>query len=103
MTKWADYLISGVRFDVEKNHVEYLEVREDLETRISSPSITPRIVVVQNIEKGTSYLTIFKTAVDPNSYVKGQEVRLLKIGAQKYLRSDGEQTAKDGLDNLPLC
>lgn len=100
MAKWADFLISGVKFNDLRTHIESLEVREDLGETVGSPNMIARLKVVENIEKGITYMTIFRNSTT-NKWDAGQEVRIIVVDNQKYLRTDRDKTPKDNLDNLP--
>lgn len=104
MTKWADFLISGVRFNAEETHIDEVEVHRDLGETIEDATATVhRLTVVKNIENKITYITISKSKTDPKSWVKGQEVGVFPYDGNKYLRTYKDGTPTDNLDNLPRC
>lgn len=99
-TKWADYLISGVRYNEPKTHIVAVEVHKDLVNSIDTAvQIVPKHTIVQNIEKGITYMTITKDASNPNKWTKGQVVHV--ITGPKYIRTDEDARTKDNLASLP--
>jgi hypothetical protein len=102
MVKWADYLISKVKYNEPKTHIVSVEVHKDLGGTVENAiQIVPRLTVVQNIDNGLSYMTIFKDTSNPNQWNKGQVVHVITVNGQKYIRTDEDATTKDNLDRLP--
>ena len=99
MDKWADFLISAVRYSADDTHIERVRVHEDLGDKVSgSPTESLRTEVVKNIKNGKTYVTIFKSQAGWN---KGQDVHIIKVGNEEFIRTDKNQTARDNLENLP--
>ncbi len=99
MAKWADYCISAVSYNnSKKTHIEKVKVHEDKEKTIGTSSEWSRTKVVSTIEKGKTFVTIFKKA---DGWNKGEDVRIVKINGTKYIRTDSNKTASDNLRNLP--
>ena len=99
MAKWADLLISAVRYSADETHIEMVRVHEDLGENVGSPKVSSRTDVVNNIKSGLTYLTILKTA--EGNWRKGQEVHTIKVGNEEFIRTDKNSVAKDNLENLP--
>jgi len=99
MAKWADYLISGVRYNAKRTHIEMVKVHKDLGDTVGPAQETPRSTVVANIQNGSSYMTIFKGA--NGNWKKGQDVRIIKVGNEEFIRTDANAIASDNLENLP--
>jgi len=51
--KWADFLISAVRYDADKTHIERVRVHEDLGEKVGSPKELPRVDVVKTSKVGS--------------------------------------------------
>jgi len=99
-TKWADYIISGVRYNEPKTHIVSVEVHKDLGDSIDTAvQIVPKVTVIQNIDNGITYMTITKDASNPNKWTKGQIVRV--VAGPKYIRTDEDARTKDNLSSLP--
>ncbi len=99
MAKWADLLISAVRYNAQETHIERVEVREDLDDKVSAASESSRADVIKNIKSGKTYATI--TKAKDGGWLKGQDVHIIQVGAEDFIRTDENKTAKDNLENLP--
>ena len=99
-TKWADYLITAVKYNEPKTHIVSVEVHKDLGGSIDAEAqIIPKVTVIQNIEKGIKYMTITKEASNPKKWTKGQVVHV--VAGPKYIRTDEDARTKDNLSSLP--
>jgi len=99
MAKWADLLISAVRYSADETHIEKVRVHEDLGEQVGSPKISSRTDVVSNIKNRLTYMTIVKNA--KGNWRKGQEVHTIRVGNEEFIRTDKNSVAKDNLENLP--
>jgi hypothetical protein len=99
MTKWADYGISGVRYDSTHTRIMQVKVHLDGGDTIGAASIISRTDVVNAINRGTSYVTIVKNG--NGQWTKGEDVRKVTINGADYIRTDNNRTARDNLENLP--
>jgi len=97
MEKWADFLISAVRYSADGTHIEKVRVHEDKGDTVGSPSESLRTEVVNNIKNGKTYVTIFK---EQDKWKKGQDVHIIKVGNEEFIRTDKNQIARDNLENL---
>lgn len=99
MSKWADYLISAVRYDPTHNYISDLMVRQDSEDSVGPSSIWTRNQVVSSIERGYTFVSIYKRR--DGKWYKGEDVRVIEIDGVKYLRTDSNHTKQDNLGELP--
>lgn len=100
MEKWADYLISAVRYDSEHSHIEKVRVREDKGAKVGSSVFeSSRQEVIENIKSNKTYITIFEG--QNNNWKKGEEVHIIVVGETEYIRTDQNQEECDNLENLP--
>ena len=99
MVKWADFLISAVRYSADETHIETVRVHKDLGESVGSAKVSSRIDVVNNIKSGLAYLTILKSA--DGDWRKGQEVHIIEVGNEEFIRTDKNSVARDNLENLP--
>jgi hypothetical protein len=97
--KWADYLVSAVRTHPNQNRIESLEVHSDFGNMVSETALLSREDVIANIKKGVTYSTVFRTAM--GKWRKGEDVHLLTINGEDYLRTDTENTPQDQFDDVP--
>jgi hypothetical protein len=97
--KWADYLISAVRYNAAGTHIDKVRVHEDKGETVGSPAIWARSAVVTNLEAGNTFMTIVKNA--EGRWNSGAEVGIVTVRGTKYIRTDADATAEDNLGNLP--
>jgi hypothetical protein len=98
--RWADYLISAVRFNAADTHIDRVRLHRDNGDTVGEPQDASRATVVQALERGTTFITMFWNAID-NNWKKGAEVRTVTVDGVKYIRTDADRTKKDNLDRLP--
>jgi hypothetical protein len=98
MAKWADFLISAVRYSADGTHIERVRVHEDLGDKVGSAKESSRTEVVENIKSGKSYITILK---GQKGWKKGQDVHIITVQNKEFIRTDKNQIASDNLENLP--
>lgn len=100
MEKWADFLISAVRYNTDHTHIEYLVIQADNgDTVAIPPYIESRRQIVGNIKKKLSYLTITRTK--EGKWKQGQKVIIVKINEVEYIKTVENKTEDDNLENLP--
>lgn len=99
MEKWADYLISRVKYNMDKNHIYSVEVREDLGNNVGDPQIQKRLWVVSELESKKTFVTILKNK--ERRWTKGDEVHIIAINNQKFIRTGGNKKEEDNLGELP--
>ncbi len=99
MEKWADFLISGVRYDKDRTWIQIVERRDDLGGEIGPPKEIARSLVVEDLEFGRSYRTIFSN--EEGRWEPGPHLRLVLSGGSKLLRTDNRETERDNLGRLP--
>jgi hypothetical protein len=97
MVKWAQYLISEVRYSPDHKKILQVKQHEDLDGQISEGSIVDREVVVSNLKKGKTYMTIYDGS--SKTWKKGEKVRGFSVDGEYYIRTDKN---KVNLDNLGL-
>ena len=96
MAKWADFVITAVRFDSARSHITHLEVRTDNGVTLGQPSTLTKAEVVSAIATGAKFVTAV-----PNRWRLGAEVDIVAVKGERFLRTDRNATTKDNLDNLP--
>jgi hypothetical protein len=98
-SKWADYVITAVRFNASGSHIEQLQVREDTGETITEPTTKTRATVVSQIEAGNSYCTATKGSDGKWHY--GAAVKVVTIDGEKFMKTKADTSKQDNLDNLP--
>jgi uncharacterized protein (DUF2147 family) len=98
-TKWADYIITAVRFNSAATHIEAVEIRADNGDSVGPASEATRAQIVDSIESGTTFCTA--TATGDQKWHKGAEVKVVVIDNQKFIKTKSDNSKADNLDNLP--
>lgn len=99
MAKWADYVITEVRFNDKHTHIDKVRARKDNGESLETPQEYARQTVVKAINDGTTFVTAFKT--NDGKWTKGEDVFVIQINGTDYIKTKRDNTAKDNLDNLP--
>lgn len=96
--KWADYLISAVRYNTAGTHIEELRVHKDKGDSVGAAATEKRSTVVSQLEAGYTFVTITE---GEGKWKRGAKVGLVTVNGTKYIRTDADATEKDNLGNLP--
>lgn len=99
MTKWADYLISAVRFNSEETHIIKVQVHPDSGDTVGTAAEMDRQSVVDLINKNYSFATIYKSG--DGKWSLGAKVGIVTIGGVRYIKTRADSTRVDNLDDLP--
>jgi len=99
MDKWADYLVSGVRTGPDQKRIDSIECHSDFGCVVCENLILSRTDLILNMKKGCTYATVFRTAI--GKWRKGQEVHLVNVDGEDFIRTDSNKTASDNFDNVP--
>jgi hypothetical protein len=99
MDKWADYLISRVRFNSSETHIDKVEVYPDNGDKLGVKTEFTRQTVIALIDKGYTFATIFKNG--DGKWDMGAHVEVVPIEGIRYIKTYADSTKRDNLDNLP--
>ena len=99
MEKWADYLISAVRYNTDHTHITDLMVHEDKGDKVGKGEIYSRQATVDAINNGTAFVTIYKGS--NGNWKKGQKVFVILVNGTSYLKTVDNGKEEDNLENLP--
>ncbi len=99
MEKWADYCISAVSYSEDPKHIKEAEVRQEEGNMIGPGKIWSRSQVVSSIESGDSFITILKS--EDGKWKRGEDVHIIEVKGEKYIRTDKNEIEKDNLGDLP--
>lgn len=99
MAKWADYLVTAVRYNEERTHIDVVTVHEDKGDSMGPATSQTRSWVVSARTQGLTFITA--PQADNGKYVKGAFVEIIKVNGEKFLRTDANAKARDNLGNLP--
>jgi hypothetical protein len=92
---WADYIITGVRYDSTKTAISEVEVRTHTNDTLTNTRMASRSTVVANLKVGQTYVTSTKNS--NGVYSRGEDVRVVRVNGTDYIRSDANSIAKDNL------
>lgn len=98
MAKWADFGIFRVKYNRDRTAIVEVEARSDLAETFGDPQRVPRAGVVAAIEMGRTFVTIYSR---DRKLTKGEDVRVVTVLGQKYIRTDNNSTTADNLGSLP--
>lgn len=98
MSKWADYLITGVRYNEEHTFIIVAELRKDKGGTVGNPQNRSREFIIYAIENGTTFVTAIESK---SGWLKGADVGILTVDDVEYIRTDKNETKRDNLENLP--
>jgi hypothetical protein len=99
MSKWADYGISAVRYNIAHTHIDRVRVHPDDGDTIGASSEKTRSDIVAAIKKGTTFVTILKGS--DGKWKKGQPIYIIKVNGVEYIKTVDNGKAADNLENLP--
>jgi hypothetical protein len=101
MAKWADYLISAVRYDSSSggHRISHLRVHPDGDSSVGAAETWTKDSVVTAINRKVGFVTTYKNT--DGTWKKGEDVRVVVIGFNSYLRTDANRIEADNLGSLP--
>jgi hypothetical protein len=100
MAKWADYLVSKVKYSNKPKRVISFKVHKFTGDSVGKEEVWTRSKVIEFMDKNETFYTIFK---NPNGRMdKGPQVKKVIINNADYLRTDDNKTEEDDLGKLPL-
>lgn len=100
MNKWADYVITAVRFNAGDVHIDKLKVQLDLGETLGPAQEMSRAQVVKLIAQGKKFITAPKSTTNPNQVSKGAIVSVQPV-TTNFLKSKADDRVSDNLDELP--
>ncbi|MDP3449478.1 MAG: DUF3892 domain-containing protein [Anaerolineaceae bacterium] len=99
MAKWADYCISAVKYDSDHSRIVECHVHEDKGDKIGTLFIETRMEIVAKLKRTITYCTIRENK--DGNWKKGDNVIQYLLDGEYFIRTDGNQTKKDNLGELP--
>ena len=101
MTKWADYLISSVRYveTATTKHISHVKVHVDNDNTFGHPKERKRQDVINAIDLKSTFCTITKNT--NGDWSKGALVEKMQIFGDWYIKTEKDNTTKDNLGALP--
>jgi len=99
MTSWGDYAVTAVQYNHDETEIKQVERYEVGESSLLNKTTVGRATVVADIESGSDYTTALKN--DNDKWSLGEEIHVLEINGEKYIRTDQNNTEEDNLEDLP--
>jgi hypothetical protein len=99
MAKWADYLITKVRYNAQRTHIERFKVRADLDASVGPEEEWARGDVLRRIDLSSTFVTTPPGA--DGKLAHGAKVEAVTIHGERFLRTDANRTKADNLGSLP--
>jgi len=98
MNKWAEYLISEVRFSPDHKYITELVQHEEGDDHISEGIIVKKSDVTDALKKGKSYMTIYNSK---DNWKIGEKIRVFMVEGEVFIRTDKNKVSRDNLGLLP--
>ncbi len=99
MSKSADYCITAVKHGVLPTAIVQVEARRDLGTSLGAAQrFTKDSVVNAILLQGLTFITAPRNG---GKYVRGADVRVVRVNGSRYLRTDRNSVQADNLGSLP--
>jgi hypothetical protein len=99
MAKWADFVVTKVKYNRDHTQIVEVEVRTDTgESIANDPRRTVRQEVVSAILRGTTFVTAY---LRDGKWQKGEDVRVVTIHGERFIRTDSNSVKADNLGALP--
>ena len=99
MSKWADYCIFAVGYDSDQTLILEVTLAEDLGGKIGVLKQASRQYVVSKIKAGKTFVTVLQN--DKGTYTLGARVEAVNHPNGEYIRTVGNSSLHDNLENLP--
>jgi hypothetical protein len=98
MVKWAEYLISEVRYSPDHSRILQVKQHKDLDGEVSEGEIVDVSLVASNLKKGKSYMTIHNGSSE--TWKRGEMIRGFQIDGEYHIRVDKNKVNQDNLGML---
>ena len=95
MTKWADFLISAVKYDSDRKII-HVKILQDSEDGLGKEEIIDRSSLANNLKK-YSYMTVY-SGID--TWRKGEKLKVFNHDGGYYIRIDNNKVKYDFLGQL---
>ena len=95
MVKWADFLISEVRYSPDHHRIVQVKQHEDLDGEVGKGEIVDVASVASNLKKGISYMTIHNGSSE--KWKIGEKVRGFVVDGEYHIRVDKNKVNQDNL------
>ena len=98
MVKWADFVISAVRYSSDHKYISEMKQHPDNDGDIGEGEVIDRSSVAANIKRGKKYSTVFNAGAN---WKIGNGIRTFITDGEFFIRADKNKVARDNLGQLP--
>jgi hypothetical protein len=98
MVKWAEYLISEVRYSADHRRILQVKQHKDLDGEVGEGEIVDVSDVASNLKKGISYMTIHNGSSE--TWKSGEKISGFIIDGEYHIRTDKNKVKQDNLGLL---
>ena len=98
MTKWAEYLISEVRYSPDHHRILQVKQHKDMDGEVGAGEIVDFANVASNLKKGISYMTIHNSSSE--TWKRGEKIRGFVVDGEYHIRADKNKVGQDNLGML---
>lgn len=100
MVTWGDYAVTAVQYDEDDSEIVKVERYEVGDKQVSNKTEKWRSEVVADINVDEfEYTTAYKN--DEGRWELGEEIHVIEVDGENYLRTDRNSVAEDNLGELP--
>jgi len=100
MSGWGDYAITAVRYNNDDTRIKQVKRKEVEPDVLTNTKTVDRSAVVAGIESGDNYTTAIWNE-DSENWSLGDEIHVLEVNGEKFIRTDQSNTEEDNLGGLP--
>ena len=99
MSKWADFVVSGMKKGSGLANISHVQVHEDFGNEFGKPEIIDKKTLASHIKKGKTYLTIYKK--NETDWEPGEIINTYVLDGETHIRTDNNKVDGDNLGPLP--
>ena len=99
MSKWADFVVSGMKKGTGLSKITHVQIHEDLGEEFGKPQIIEKKDLASKIKKGKKFITIFRKS--ENDWEPGDFINAYVLDGETYVRTDSNKVIGDNLGMLP--
>jgi len=98
LDKWADFLISAVKYNAGHDHIVKVKTHEDKIENVGNSFVESREEVVSKLKKDNKYCTITK---GKDGWKKGEMVQIFEVNNKEFIKTVKNNEEEDNLGELP--
>jgi hypothetical protein len=100
MGRWADWLVDGVRYDATRTFIQAVRAARDRPACDFKFVDKTRAELLAMLSGGETVATVFENDMT-RRLERGEDVRVLTVNGDLYLRIDRAELPRDDLGDLP--